>query len=85
VKLNLSANKINNHVIASFAGALAVNSTLRELTLHSISDVTTVGWQTLPTVLQTPTSVLKILDPSGDAMNDEVLSVYAEGLSNNKN
>jgi hypothetical protein len=37
-KLDLGGNKINNRVIASFAGALAINIRLRQLRLSSISE-----------------------------------------------
>jgi hypothetical protein len=76
-KLNLSDNKINNCILA-FAGALAVNSKLREQRLSYNIDVTTIGWQTFSTVLESPTSGLEKLDLSGNAMNSGVLSFLCE-------
>ena len=83
-ELHLGGNSINDRDVASFAGALVANNTLRVLDLSNNYDVTPAGWETFPTVLRNPISALEHLHLNKNSINDHALVSFIDALKNNK-
>ncbi len=82
-ELHLSWNSINDHAVASFAGALVANNRLRVLDLSGNLAVTPAGWETFSTVLRNPISALEYLHMDNNSINDHALVSFIDALSNN--
>mgnify|MGYP000025003034 CR=1 FL=1 len=69
--LDLTRNYIDDEGAANLATGLTGNSTLRELNLNDIRDITEAGWRAVFTALQSPSCRLEKLDlDSNDGNND---------------
>lgn len=82
--LNLSfCSTVTDAVISSLSGALMTNSTLEELNLENCPSVTPTAWLSLSDVFCNPNTSLQTLNLGNNAINDIVVTSFAEKLRSN--
>ena len=84
-RLNLKCfgQGFDDSMIESLGHALANNSRLRELSLHTIRQITPVGWQNFVDVLRNPNLALEKLYLNYNSINDRIIVIFVEALANN--
>jgi len=76
---------INDEALDVFRISLTNNRQLKDLLLGHFPNVTTAGWTAFSTVLRNPNSSLEKLDLTwGDSSYDDVVTSFADALTNNK-
>ena len=81
--LDISNNEINDEGIEALVPALATCSHLEELQLFNNPSITTRGWQSLASILESPSCNLTMLNISCNNIDDGILAVFSSALMNN--
>jgi hypothetical protein len=83
-KLDLSDSRGEDpdRMMESLADALAVNVNLKELHLFNFESATSIGWQSLATILRNPSSALDSLHLNRH-VHSEIVVLFAAALANN--
>ena len=83
INLKCFGQGFDDSMIESLGHALANNSRLRELSLHTIRQITPVGWQNFDDVLRNPNLALEKLYLNYNSINDRIIVIFVEALANN--
>ena len=81
--LFLSNNEINDEGIGALVPALTNCSRLQALNISNNPSITTRGWQSLTSVLESPNSNLTSLDVDQNNIDDEAVAAFANALASN--
>ena len=82
--LNLSFySTVTDAVVSSLSGALMANNTLEELKLDHCPSVTPAAWRSLSDVFCNPNTSLQTLYLENNAIDDTVVTSFAEKLMSN--